>query len=961
MAIKRLIVFLALIAGPIFAQQGSPAFSYVGAYAGAPTACAQYSLGFMTDKTAGQNLYVCFNSAWTQIGTGGGTVTNFSAGNLSPLFTTSVATGTTTPALSFSLATGQTANEVFGTNGSGAVGLYSPSGISGIGNVTTSGTNTTGHLATWSSNTGITDGGSSPDCLGGLVAGSSSAAAANLALINASLAQPGTTYICGANGPVYWVSGALISYSNTKLKFDPGVVVKLTASTNSNLWVNYNETQPFLTSTGCTWTSGTTCTLNFPSHGFPVGSGAAYGGQWVWAQGSENYIVSGTSAITYSSGASGCTNGTQNVTLTNTAGAVFTNIGTITVSGGVPTGAITFTSTAGTWGFGTNPITAAVATCTGTVLFATGGGSIASTDTAYSGIFRVASVPDANNLVVQLNRLPTTGASSAGPFYVKYTDSNIQAENLTLDFNSNVGSGSNTGGGTNITSLAVALAGIEQFNYSGTYKTLNYPNSSPSFAFGCYGIDNFYMSGFIEGYAGNGAKESIQCYGPLTHFAIRNTTGWNGDDLVALIIGSGGWVYAYENYNYMGGGDVLHGTVDGVSGYSGAHCEILYGDSGAGYADDLVFSRSSCAGTATAHVSLSGGSMGTITIDKTSCQDDTTTPCIYLTGNSIASLQIRNTAGPQYRNTNSVNLIGFGAGETINQLIVDGVTMEPGTSGDTILAVPASETIGAVDVSHISVPTGQTFSTSTTALITNATANATTWNLHDNYVSYDGSLWRTSTSGQIVSAKNNYYNNGEGTITGMLQANAATTFQVGNNNVPNGWLFGLGGSSVAYTIYDTGGNLTNHTLTRYIGVLSGGTPLATIYGGCNDAYVDIALSSIVQAAGSCVANWNSASGLVGPLISNGTYYVPTTGAYQGTTASIGGGALTAACATGTVSITGVTTAMAATATPLTSGAPYNSGAFAGTVSAQVTSAGTATVSVCGTGTPTSSTYLVKVN
>lgn len=43
---------------------------------------------------------------------GSGTVTSFSSGNLSPLFTTSVATATTTPALSFTLST-QSANTVF--------------------------------------------------------------------------------------------------------------------------------------------------------------------------------------------------------------------------------------------------------------------------------------------------------------------------------------------------------------------------------------------------------------------------------------------------------------------------------------------------------------------------------------------------------------------------------------------------------------------------------------------------------------------------------------------------------------------------------------------------------------------------------------------------------------------------------------------------------------------------------
>ncbi len=52
-------------------------------------------------------------------GGGSGTVTSFSAGNLSPLFTTSVATPTTTPALSFSLST-QSANLVFTGPSSGA-------------------------------------------------------------------------------------------------------------------------------------------------------------------------------------------------------------------------------------------------------------------------------------------------------------------------------------------------------------------------------------------------------------------------------------------------------------------------------------------------------------------------------------------------------------------------------------------------------------------------------------------------------------------------------------------------------------------------------------------------------------------------------------------------------------------------------------------------------------------------
>lgn len=60
------------------------------------------------------------NTGWVALAAGGaGTVTSFSAGDLSPLFTTSEATATTTPALSFSLNT-QNANKVFAGPATGA-------------------------------------------------------------------------------------------------------------------------------------------------------------------------------------------------------------------------------------------------------------------------------------------------------------------------------------------------------------------------------------------------------------------------------------------------------------------------------------------------------------------------------------------------------------------------------------------------------------------------------------------------------------------------------------------------------------------------------------------------------------------------------------------------------------------------------------------------------------------------
>lgn len=66
--------------------------------------------------------YCSWYYANTHFGTGSGSVTSVSSGNLSPLFTTSVATSTTTPVISYSLTT-QSANLVFaGPTSGGAAG-----------------------------------------------------------------------------------------------------------------------------------------------------------------------------------------------------------------------------------------------------------------------------------------------------------------------------------------------------------------------------------------------------------------------------------------------------------------------------------------------------------------------------------------------------------------------------------------------------------------------------------------------------------------------------------------------------------------------------------------------------------------------------------------------------------------------------------------------------------------------
>jgi parallel beta-helix repeat protein len=67
------------------------------------------------------------NTSWITITLGSGTVTSFSSGNLSPLFTTGVSTATTTPALSFTLSS-VAPNSIFGNNtgSSGVPSFFNP-------------------------------------------------------------------------------------------------------------------------------------------------------------------------------------------------------------------------------------------------------------------------------------------------------------------------------------------------------------------------------------------------------------------------------------------------------------------------------------------------------------------------------------------------------------------------------------------------------------------------------------------------------------------------------------------------------------------------------------------------------------------------------------------------------------------------------------------------------------------
>lgn len=162
-------------------------------------------------------------------------------------------------------------------------------------------------------------------------------------------------------------------------------------------------------------------------------------------------------------------------------------------------------------------------------------------------------------------------------------------------------------------------------------------------------------------------------------------------------------------------------------------------------------------------------------------------------------------------------------------------------------------------------------------------------------------------------------------------------------------------------------------------VANGGTGAATLTG----VLIGTGTGAVTASSQLPVASGGTgAASLTGVLVGNGTsamtaisgtasQVVLGTGAVgsvpgaalTGTTGSIGGGILGAgACATGTVNVTGATTSMSATASPLLGADPTNGGVLGVSISAAVTSAGVVTVRLCApiAGTPTSATYKVVV-
>lgn len=169
-------------------------------------------------------------------------------------------------------------------------------------------------------------------------------------------------------------------------------------------------------------------------------------------------------------------------------------------------------------------------------------GTAGTTDSAYSGVFPILSVTDANNFVVGLRRLPAAVAS--GSIQGKLADQDITIEGGTWDQNyPNISFAAD-----NTTAMGVILAGIHDLTIHNMYGT-----EAAKYAFYSAGLNNFEIDG-VRVYQTN--SDGYKIFGPSWDGIIKNCHMDTNDDAMSLHSDNGG---GFTQYNLSNGlGDALN-------------------------------------------------------------------------------------------------------------------------------------------------------------------------------------------------------------------------------------------------------------------------------------------------------------------------------------------------------------------------------------------------------------------
>lgn len=254
---------------------------------------------------------------------------------------------------------------------------------------------------------------------------------------------------------------------------------------------------------------------------------------------------------------------------------------------------------------------------------------------AFSGVFQVVSVTDADNFVVRLHRTPSVAPS--GSALAVLADSNIEIDNGIFDM---AYPAVNTGG-VNYERHAVLMCGVAHLRVHGqTFKNIQKYGVQTN---GTYDSKIYDISGDIT------LSDGVKVYGPAVLTTVENVSGLFGDDVVSL--------QTKEPPAYIGNqllwGDMINPTVNEVSASStaGTGVVVLY-PSASEYTGGVTFKNITGRQDGGAGVGL----------------------LCAIAGSSIDDITIENVSATGAAN---VRLNGSASTTTINCMTIRGMKLEP--------------------------------------------------------------------------------------------------------------------------------------------------------------------------------------------------------------------------------------------------------------------------------------------
>ena len=280
------------------------------------------------------------------------------------------------------------------------------------------------------------------------------------------------------------------------------------------------------------------------------------------------------------------------------------------------------------------------------------------TPSVFQGIFRIASVVDANNLTITLYRKPR--ASPTGTWFARSPTNNFKIRNLVLEFNTE-SSASNMG------THAIILAHAMNFKVEcpAFANVLKYC----IFAYSVYGgrIENVYAETLSDG---------VHIFGPARNVVVDGISGKFSDDLMAVSSRdlTGNWVD-------VSGGDIVGVRGFNLSGSSTTALAQVY--SHVGYLiDDLEYANvtGDCLNSAVNIFGdqTDGGSITKLTLSGISSPApiNITTYGGGAAATTIQSLVIKDS--PLQTNTDTSQAITFGAYAVVKKLLIENCVSDDG-------------------------------------------------------------------------------------------------------------------------------------------------------------------------------------------------------------------------------------------------------------------------------------------